>query len=121
MKVFLAQLLLAALGVALALVPPERLGFLIGAADHGALRMWFQSFELFAIPICLFLVQIWAKKVSLTFSLAWGVWLTICAVRLGLVGEAWYADWPAGVVVSFSGLLALALVVFSAIKLTAKT
>lgn len=120
MKVFLVQLLLTALGVGLTLVAPERQGFLIGAANQGALRIWMESFQLFAIPACLFVVSFWAKKTSLMVSLLWGVWLTICSVRMGLTREAWYADWQAGIVVSFSGVLALALVVFSAIRLTRK-
>lgn len=118
MRVFLVQLLLAALGVGLALVAPERLGFLVGAVNHGVLKLWFDSFRLFAIPICLFVVSMWARRTAVAVSLLWGVWLTICAVRMGLTTEAWYADWQAGIVVSVSGVLALAMVVFSAIRLT---
>lgn len=118
MKVFLVQLLLTALGVGLTLVAPERLGFLTGAASHGALKIWFDSFQLFAIPICLLVVSMWAKKTAIALSLLWGIWLTICAVRMGLTNEAWYGDWQAGIVVSVSGILALAMVVFSAIRLT---
>lgn len=121
MKVFLIQLLLTGLGVGLTLVSPESLGFLTGAATRGALRVWLGSFQLFAVPVCLFVVSMWARKGALFASLLWGGWLTICAVRMGLASEAWYADWQAGIAVSLSGVLALSLVVFSAIRLTAKT
>lgn len=124
MKALLAETALAALGVAMVLVPPSRMGFLPGAFEVGAVALWAKSFQTFIVPLCLIVISIWGKKAKYLarwVAVAWGVWLCLCSVRIGMASEQWYAGWEAGIVVSVALLLALGVALFNAISISSKT
>jgi len=119
MKVFIAHILLIIFGAGLSVISPEKLGFAFASGGaEGTARWWMQSFQLFAIPMCLVIVQFWAARLAAAFGLVWGLWLVFWATGMGFSDGSWLSDWPAGIVVGFSGVLGLSLVVFHAIRLT---
>ena len=121
MKLLLTEVTLVVFGGALAILPPEQIGFTRGTITTAEISVWVKSFEAVAVPICLILMGLWSKKTSQASALVWGIWLASVSLWIGIHPERWYFGWKSAVVVSLGAVLALALVVFSSIRLSSKS